>query len=79
MIAWPGGPLSPNSCRSIVNEENKDIESRLIEALQYELLVWLEEQNRILREKRLWQEWKAEEEEREWEQNFDYEWIDQNR
>ena len=63
----------------MANEENKDIESRLIEALQYELLVRLEEQNRILREKRLRQEWKAEEEGRWWEQNFDFEWIDQNR
>ena len=63
----------------MANEENKDIESRLIEALQYELLVRLEEQNRILREKRLRQEWKAKEEGRWWEQNFDFEWIDQNR
>ena len=63
----------------MVNEENKDNESRLIEALQYEILVRLAEQNRILREKRLCKEWEAEEEDREWEQNFDLEWIDQNR
>ena len=63
----------------MVNEENNDIASRLMEALQYELLVWLEEQNRILREKRLWQEWEAEEEEREWELTFDFGWRDQNR
>lgn len=63
----------------MVTEENNDIASRLMEALQYELLVWLEEQNRILREKRLWQEWEAEEEEREWEQTFDFEWRDRNR
>jgi len=63
----------------MVTEENKDIASRLMEALQYELLVWLEEQNRILQEKRLWREWEAEEEEREWEQTFDFEWRDRNR
>ena len=63
----------------MVTEENKDIASRLMEALQYELLVWLEEQNRILQEKRLWLEWEAEEEEREWEQTFDFEWRDRNR
>ena len=63
----------------MVTEENKDIASRLIEALQYELLVWLEEQNRILQEKRLWQEWEAEEEEREWEQTFDFGWRERNR
>ena len=63
----------------MVTEENNDIASRLMEALQYELLVWLEEQNRILREKRLWQEWEAEEGEREWEQTFDFGWRDQNR
>ena len=49
----------------MVTEENNDVASRLMEALQYELLVWLEEQNRILRENRLWQEWEAEEGERE--------------
>ena len=63
----------------MVTEENKDIASRLMEALRYELLVWLEEQNRILEEKRLWREWEAEEEEREWEQTFDFEWRDRNR
>ena len=63
----------------MVTEENKDIASRLMEALQYELLVWLEEQNRILQENRLWREWEAEEEEREWEQTFDFEWRDRNR
>ena len=63
----------------MVTEENKDIASRLMKALQYELLVWLEEQNRILQEKRLWLEWEAEEEEREWEQTFDFEWRDRNR
>ena len=63
----------------MVTEENKDIASRLMEALRYELLVWLEEQNRILKEKRLWREWEAEEEEREWEQTFDFEWRDRNR
>jgi len=63
----------------MVTEENKDIASRLMEALQYELLVWLEEQNRILQEKRLWREWEAEEEEREWEQTFEFEWRDRNR
>lgn len=62
-----------------MTEENNDVASRLMEALQYELLVWLEEQNRILREKRLWQEWEAEEGEIEWEQTFDFGWRDQNR
>ena len=63
----------------MVTEENNDVASRLMEALQYELLVWLEEQNRILREKRLWQEWEAEEGEREWEQTFDFGWRERNR
>ena len=63
----------------MVTEENRDIDSQLRKAFLYELLLWLEEQNRILEEKRLWREWDAEEDEREWEETFEFQWRERNR
>ena len=63
----------------MVTEGNRDIDSQLKKAFLYELLLWLEEQNRILEERRLWREWDAEEDESEWEETFEFEWRERNR
>lgn len=72
-------PLFVDFHRSMMVEENNDIANRLMQALQYALLVWLEEQNRILEQRRLHEEWVAEEDEMEWVEPFDWPWIESTR